>query len=103
MPSPVSGKVLKLAGGAGDVIVTGTMLAQFEVDPSLPQRAEGQDTGHHHGPSHATQASAHAAAPDHGAGAPAPDDGDRVVASDEGGEIAQSGRTVAPADRKSVG
>ncbi len=51
VPSPVSGKVLKLAGGAGDVIVTGTMLAEFEVDPNLPQRAEGQDTGHHHGPS----------------------------------------------------
>ena len=49
VPSPVSGKVLKLAGNAGDVIVTGTMLAEFEVDPSLPQRAEGQDTGHHHG------------------------------------------------------
>ncbi len=52
VPSPVSGKVLKLAGGAGDVIVTGTMLAEFEIDPNLPQRAEGQDTGHHHGPSH---------------------------------------------------
>ncbi|GAA5000027.1 2-oxo acid dehydrogenase subunit E2 [Pseudoluteimonas lycopersici] len=51
VPSPVSGKVLKLAGNAGDIIVTGTMLAEFEVDPSLPQRAEGQDTGHHHGPS----------------------------------------------------
>ena len=48
VPSPVSGKVLKLAGAAGDVIVTGTMLAEFEIDPSLPQRAEGQDTGHHH-------------------------------------------------------
>ncbi|HEY2347248.1 MAG TPA: dihydrolipoamide acetyltransferase family protein [Xanthomonadaceae bacterium] len=53
VPSPVSGKVLRLAGGAGDVIVTGTMLAEFEVDPSLPQRAEGQDTGHHHGGGHA--------------------------------------------------
>ena len=51
VPSPVSGKVLKLAGAAGDIIVTGTMLAEFEVDPNLPQRAEGQDTGHHHGPS----------------------------------------------------
>ena len=49
VPSPVSGKVIKLAGDAGDVIVTGKMLAEFEVDPSLPQRAEGQDTGHHHG------------------------------------------------------
>jgi 2-oxoisovalerate dehydrogenase E2 component (dihydrolipoyl transacylase) len=80
VPSPVSGKVLKLAGGAGDVIVTGTMLAEFEVDPTLPQRAEGQDTGHHHGPSHD--------APSHGVGSadPAPDD--KVVASSEGGAIA---------------
>ena len=61
VPSPVSGKVLKLAGGAGDVIVTGTMLAEFEIDPSLPQRAEGQDTGHHHGPSHAAPEPAAAA------------------------------------------
>ena len=49
VPSPVSGKVVKLAGGPGDIIVTGTVLAEFEVDASLPQRAEGQDTGHHHG------------------------------------------------------
>lgn len=52
VPSPVSGKVLKLAGNAGDVIITGKMLAEFEIDPSLPQRAEGQDTGHHHGGGH---------------------------------------------------
>ena len=50
VPSPVSGKVVKLAGAAGDVVVTGSMLAVFEPDASLPQRAEGQDTGHHHGP-----------------------------------------------------
>lgn len=49
VPSPVSGKVVRLGGGPGDVIVTGTLLAEFEVDPSMPQRAEGQDTGHHHG------------------------------------------------------
>ncbi|HQQ58912.1 MAG TPA: dihydrolipoamide acetyltransferase family protein [Thermomonas sp.] len=49
VPSPVSGKVLKLAGAAGDVIVTGHWLAEFELDMSMPQRAEGQDTGHHHG------------------------------------------------------
>ncbi|PJK12683.1 branched-chain alpha-keto acid dehydrogenase subunit E2 [Lysobacteraceae bacterium NML120232] len=49
VPSPVSGKVLRLAGGAGDVIVTGHWLAEFEMDLSMPQRAEGQDTGHHHG------------------------------------------------------
>ena len=52
VPSPVSGKVVKLAGAAGDIVVTGTMLAEFEVDASMPQRAEGQDTGHHHGPTH---------------------------------------------------
>ena len=69
VPSPVSGKVLRLAGGAGDVIVTGTMLAEFEIDPSMPQRAEGQDTGHHHGPSHSV-------------GSHAPSDGDKVVASE---------------------
>ena len=49
VPSPVSGKVLRLAGGPGDIVVTGHELALFEIDPSLPQRAEGQDTGHHHG------------------------------------------------------
>ncbi|HEU4812817.1 MAG TPA: biotin/lipoyl-containing protein, partial [Xanthomonadaceae bacterium] len=53
VPSPVSGKVLKLAGAAGDIVVTGNMLAEFEIDPKLPQRAEGQDTGHHHGGSDA--------------------------------------------------
>ena len=49
VPSPVSGKVLKLAGNAGDIVVTGSMLAEFEPDPNLPQRADGQDTGHSHG------------------------------------------------------
>ncbi|NLA67304.1 MAG: 2-oxo acid dehydrogenase subunit E2 [Gammaproteobacteria bacterium] len=78
VPSPVSGKVLRLAGGPGDVIITGAMLAEFEIDPSLPQRAEGQDTGHHHGGGHGV-----------GSQDPAPDD--RVVASDEGGAIADAG------------
>jgi 2-oxoisovalerate dehydrogenase E2 component (dihydrolipoyl transacylase) len=77
VPSPVSGKVLKLAGGPGDVIVTGKMLAEFEIDPSLPQRAEGQDTGHHHD-----------------AGSHAPEDGDKVVASDEGGVISDAGEAA---------
>src|SRR5690606_22282432 len=79
VPSPVSGKVLKLAGGPGDVIVTGTMLAEFEVDPNLPQRAEGQDTGHHHG------GGGHSV----GSEDPAPDE--KVVASDEGGAISDEG------------
>ncbi|KRG69570.1 dihydrolipoamide acetyltransferase family protein [Pseudoxanthomonas dokdonensis] len=61
VPSPVSGKVLKLAGGAGDVVVTGHMLAEFQPDPNLPQRADSQDTGHSHG--HAPAPAAEAAAP----------------------------------------
>jgi 2-oxoisovalerate dehydrogenase E2 component (dihydrolipoyl transacylase) len=58
VPSPVSGKVLKLAGAAGDVIVTGAMLTEFAPDPSLPQRADGQDTGHSHGAPKAPPAAA---------------------------------------------
>ena len=77
VPSPVSGKVLKLAGGPGDIVVTGTMLAEFEIDPSMPQRAEGQDTGHHHGPAK-------------GVGSPDPAPDDKVVASDEGGAIEEA-------------
>ena len=85
VPSPVSGKVLKLAGAAGDVIITGKMLAEFEVDPSMPQRAEGQDTGHGHG----------GGDDDKGVGSqdPAPDD--RVVASDDGGAIEAEGEPAA--------
>lgn len=56
VPSPVSGKVLRLAGAAGDIVVTGTLLAEFELDASMPQRAEGQDTGHHHAPAGAAGA-----------------------------------------------
>lgn len=76
VPSPVSGKVLKLAGAVGDIIPTGAVLASFEIDPNLPQRADGQDTGHSHG--HAAPAST---------GEPAPAQPAKVVASDEGGEI----------------
>jgi 2-oxoisovalerate dehydrogenase E2 component (dihydrolipoyl transacylase) len=83
VPSPVSGKVLRLAGGPGDVIVTGKMLAEFEIDPSMPQRAEGQDTGHHHG-----------------AGSHAPNDGDKVIASDDGGTISAAGTPAPPAEKR---
>ena len=88
VPSPVSGKVLKIGGGAGDVIVTGTMLAEFEIDPSMPQRAEGQDTGHHHGPPK-------------GAGAHVSDD--KVVASDEGGVIDETDQTKTESVREDSG
>lgn len=79
VPSPVSGKVLKLAGPAGDVVITGAMLAQFEIDPALPQRAEGQDTGHHHGGG------------GKGVGHDDPAADDKVVASDDGGAISAAG------------
>jgi 2-oxoisovalerate dehydrogenase E2 component (dihydrolipoyl transacylase) len=84
VPSPVSGKVLRLAGGEGDVIATGGLLAEFEIDPKLPQRAEGQDTGHHGSAK--------------GTGSQAPIDGDRVVASDEGGEISETGKLASRND-----
>jgi pyruvate dehydrogenase E2 component (dihydrolipoamide acetyltransferase) len=90
VPSPVSGKVLKLAGGAGDVVVTGTMLAVFEVDPSMPQRAEGQDTGHHHGGGHAAQT--HGGA---GTETAEPGPGHKVIASDEGGVLRDDAKPAA--------
>ncbi len=92
VPSPVSGKVLRLAGAAGDVIVTGAMLAEFEINPSQPQRAEGQDTGHHHG-----AAPAHKGPGSEDAGSDA-----RVVASTEGGAIEQGG-AAPPEDKSEAG
>ncbi|WIH04734.1 2-oxo acid dehydrogenase subunit E2 [Xanthomonas translucens pv. graminis] len=89
VPSPVSGKVLKLAGAPGDIVVTGSMLAQFAPDASMPQRADGQDTGHHHG-------GAAPASSGKGAGADAPGDNDRVIASDTGGELRDA--DAAPGD-----
>ena len=82
VPSPVSGKVVKLAGEPGDVIPTGAVLAEFEIDPSMPQRAEGQDTGHGHGAP---------AQPAKGVGSEDPAADHRVVASDDGGAISDAG------------
>ncbi len=82
VPSPYSGIVRKVAGKAGDVIETGAVLAEFEIDPKAPQRAEGQDTGHHHGPPKSKGA---------GQPTPDPDDGGTVIASDEGGELPEEG------------
>lgn len=53
VPAPCSGTLLRVAGKAGDVITTGAWLAEFELDPTLPQRAAGHDTGHAHGGGHA--------------------------------------------------
>jgi 2-oxoisovalerate dehydrogenase E2 component (dihydrolipoyl transacylase) len=84
VPSPFSGKVSRLFGAAGDVIVTGAPLVEIALDAALPQRADAEATGHHHGPPKASA----------GAPTPAPDDGDRVIASDEGGSlpVEESGR-----------
>jgi pyruvate dehydrogenase E2 component (dihydrolipoamide acetyltransferase) len=96
VPSPYSGKLVKKHGGAGDVIVTGAVLAEFELDPNLPQRAEAEATGHHHGPPKPAATAAMG-----GAGTPAPDH-QGVVASDEGGEISANGGAAARADEGTV-
>ena len=89
VPSPFTGKLLKQHGAAGDVIVTGAALAEFELDPKAKQRADNAAGGHHHAP----------AEPAKGAGAPVPVNGDKVIASDEGGEIKKGGT----ADREDEG
>jgi pyruvate dehydrogenase E2 component (dihydrolipoamide acetyltransferase) len=63
VPAPCSGTLLRVAGKAGDVITTGAWLAEFELDPNLPQRAAGHDTGHAHGAGHAAAPTANATAP----------------------------------------
>jgi 2-oxoisovalerate dehydrogenase E2 component (dihydrolipoyl transacylase) len=87
VPSPYTGKVVKLYGAAGDIIETGSALADFEPDPNAKQRAESESTGHHHGPKKSV-------------GSPAPDDSQKVVASDDSGEIASNGKK---ADREDEG
>jgi len=85
VPSPYTGKVVKLYGAPGDVIETGAALVDFEPDPNAKQRAEGS-AGHGHGPKK----------PARGAGSPTPDPNDSaqaVVASDEGGSIEETGKT----------
>ena len=72
LPSPFSGKVLRVAGGAGDVITTGAWRVELELDASLPQRAEAQDTGHSHGGGHAPPPPIEVAAPAPAAAAEAP-------------------------------
>jgi 2-oxoisovalerate dehydrogenase E2 component (dihydrolipoyl transacylase) len=87
VPSPFSGKLVKVHGKAGDVIATGAAFAEFEIDPKLPQRAEAEATGHHHAP--AKPAKSARASSGEGAGTEAPDR-KGVVASDEGGEIVEN-------------
>jgi pyruvate dehydrogenase E2 component (dihydrolipoamide acetyltransferase) len=47
VPSPYSGKLVKVYGANGDVIATGAALADFEIDANVAQRAEAEATGHH--------------------------------------------------------
>lgn len=87
VPSPYTGKVTKLHGAAGDIIETGSALAEFEPDPNAKQRAEAESTGHHHGPKKSVGS--------------ATADAHKVVASDEGGEIDSNGS--AASDREDEG
>src|SRR6185312_16281204 len=85
VPSPYTGKIIKLHGAPGDVIETGAELVDFEPDPNAKQRAEGSPSGHGHG----------AKKPSRGAGAPTPDPAhspQAVIASDEGGSIEETGK-----------
>ena len=84
VPSPFSGKLAKIYGKDGDVIATGAALADFEIDPKMPQRAEAEATGHHHAPPKPAKGAAAK-----GAGNEAPDR-KGVIASDEGGEIVEN-------------
>jgi len=95
VPSPFSGKVLALAGQPGDVILTGAVLVEIELDPSLPQRADAQDTGHHHGaPAAHTAAATPPTTPEP---AQAEDDGDAgtVVGAMESSNAVRSEQAVA--------
>ena len=85
VPSPYSGKLVKVYGSNGDVIATGAPLADFEIDASAPQRAEGHSTGHH-------AAAATAAAP-----APTPASVERPDTGTVVGEMQSSDRVVAEA------
>ena len=86
VPSPYTGKIIKLHGAPGDVIVTGAELVDFEPDPNAKQRAEAAPSGHQHGPKKPTAGA--------GAATPNPDDApNTVIASDEGGSIEESGKT----------
>jgi pyruvate dehydrogenase E2 component (dihydrolipoamide acetyltransferase) len=85
VPSPFSGRVLRLHGGPGDVIATGAPLAEFEIDESLPQRAEAEATGHHHAPPKPAPAGAASATADR------PDSGTVVGAMQASDEVRQAG------------
>lgn len=49
VPSPFSGKLVSVAGDAGAVVITGSVLATFEIDPNAAQRSEAVGMPAHHG------------------------------------------------------
>ncbi|MDI1254141.1 dihydrolipoamide acetyltransferase family protein [Thermomonas sp.] len=105
VPSPVSGKVLKLAGDAGDIVITGHMLAEFELDASMPQRAEGQDTGHSHGSAHEEEPAPVPAAPtkpEPAAKAEAADDAGTVVGAMQVGTAVMAQAAIASGGVKAM-
>jgi 2-oxoisovalerate dehydrogenase E2 component (dihydrolipoyl transacylase) len=98
VPSPYTGTVTKLYGGAGDVIATGSPLAGFELAEGAVQRAEAEDTGHVHGSGGHAHKGAGKPVPDE----PSRDDGDAttVHASDVGGEILDDDKTPAKGEAR---
>ena len=96
VPSPYTGKIIKLHGAAGDVILTGAELVDFEPDPNAKQRAEATPSGHQHGPKKPTAGAGAATANPH-------DAPNTVIASDEGGSIEESGKTERPDEGTVVG
>lgn len=49
VPSPFSGKLVSVAGESGAVVITGSVLATFEIDPNAAQRSEAVGMPAHHG------------------------------------------------------
>ncbi|HMM67154.1 MAG TPA: dihydrolipoamide acetyltransferase family protein [Dokdonella sp.] len=103
VPSPFSGKVVKQHGNAGDVIETGAALIDIELDASQPQRADAEETGHHHGPPKAAKAQPAAAAKDaKEQKAPARADSGTVVGAMEAGDHVHTEQTSSVGGVKAV-
>ena len=79
VPSPYSGKLVKVYGNNGDVIATGAPLADFEIDANAPQRAEAHATGHHTAPAATSPAPVSTERPDTGTVVGEMSSSDRVV------------------------
>ncbi|MFT3791126.1 MAG: dihydrolipoamide acetyltransferase family protein [Rudaea sp.] len=96
VPSPYSGKLVKAYGSNGDVIATGAPLADFEIDPSAPQRAEAHATGRHAAPAPMAPTAASVQRPDTGTVVGEMQASDRVVVE---AAVAVGGVKAVPAVR----